>query len=166
MLPDHSHAASVFLWTTEPSGDNEVSIRHSVHAKFRDDKGQALPGTLTIPFVSFLPLEERSQHDVSAGADTELRLDFADLASYVALGEARQRKEDKSLSRSPTPQPPEQRRKFFLRDLDGAITEEIIVPSKRRRTESVLPVTSRPVTRSQSRPRRSSRVQSRGRGSE
>lgn len=163
-LPDHFHAASVSLWTSESSG-NDILIRHSVDAKFRDDQGRAIPGTVTIPFASFLPLKECGKYDIPAHA--ELRLDFADLASYVALGETRQRERDENVSRSPTPQL-EQRGKVLFADLDGAIVDEHVMPSKKRRTGSVgsVPIVSRSRTRSQSRPRRSSRIESQGRASE
>lgn len=158
-LPDFFHAASVSLWTSAFSEANDVLIRHVLDAPFRDASGQALPGAVTIPLASFLPLRERDRYDIPAG--TELRLDFADLASYVELGEARQRERDRTASRSPTPRP-EQRVKVLFADVAGDIVEEHTLPSKRRRTGSVSATTG-PRTRSQSRPRRSSRVASRGR---
>lgn len=163
--PGHCHAASVSLWTSALSEDNDILIRHAVDAEFRNNKGHPVPGAITIPLASFLPLKERDQHDIPAHA--ELRLDFSDLASYVALGEARQRERDESVSRSPTPQP-KQRVRVLFADLDGAIVDEHVMPSKKRRTGSVgsVPTVSRSRTRSQSKPRRSSRIESQGRASE
>lgn len=162
--PGHFHAASVSLWTSALSEDNgnDILIRHAIDAEFRDNKGQPVPGTVNIPLESFLPLKERDQYNIPAHA--ELRLDFSDLASYVALGEARQRESDKSVSRSPTPQP-KQRVRVLFTDVDGAIVDEHTMPSKRRRAGSTA-MTSRPRTRSQSRPRRSSRIRSRSRASD
>jgi len=95
---DHFHAASVSLWTSEFSESNDVFVRHMLDAaKFRDHEGHAMPGAVAIPLASFLPLKERDKHDIPGHA--ELRLDFAGLASYVELGEARQRERDSTISR-------------------------------------------------------------------
>lgn len=150
-LPGHFHAASVSLWTSASAEDDDVLIRHVVDASFRDDKGRALPGAVAIPLASFLPLKERDSYDIPAHA--ELRLDFADLAGYVELGEARQRERDRTASRSPTPQQPEKRVRVLFADTAGAVVEEHTMPSKRRRTGSP-PATARPRTRSQSEPTR------------
>lgn len=113
-----------------------------------------MPGAIVIPRASFLPLKEHDKHDIPGHA--ELRLDFADLATYE-LGEARQRERDSTISRWPTRRS-EHGVKVLFADIAGDLMDEHIMPSKRQRTGSIL-ATFRPRKRSQSQPRRSSRIE-------
>lgn len=165
LAEDHHHAASVSLWTTEPTEDG-IDIHCLMNAqRFRNRDGSHLSGTVAMPFSSFLPIKERSKLPPTA-TDAEVHLNFVDLSEFVRLAEEAQRISDKGISPSPSVSPaaePSPTRPTKLRWLDhqGNVTREAkMIEPKRRRLQSPSRLPVRPQTRPASRPRRSDRLRS------
>lgn len=167
LAEDHHHAASVSLWTTEPTEDG-IDIHCLMNAqRFRNRDGSHLPGIVAMPFSSFLPIKERNKLPSTAiDAEAEVHLDFADLSEFVRLAEVAQRISDEGISPSPSVSPapapsPTRPKKLRWLDHEGNVTREAkMIEPKRRRLQSPSRLPVRPQTRSASRPRRSDRLRS------
>ncbi|KAI0470041.1 hypothetical protein GGR56DRAFT_150516 [Xylariaceae sp. FL0804] len=160
--PGHYHSASLAMWTSSIADDtddtDDIIIRPLLkETVFRNNKGQALPGELSIPFRLLCPSRERPLIP-EAVQDVALRMDFAQLAGFVGAAEERQR-DAEAAAESRSSAVPRRRKIRWLDDEGNTTKERDVAEPKRRRVGSDAEVAERR-TRSTSRPRRSSRLSS------
>ncbi|KAI1155777.1 hypothetical protein F4825DRAFT_11453 [Nemania diffusa] len=174
--PGYYHSASIYLWHQNWSeADRCWDAKPEDPRVFRDAHGEAISGTLELPFEWLMPFSPPDQIP-EAARDAKLHFDFERLAGFITQAEREQRKYDQK----PPPPPPgielaKWKAPKRIWNTDGTIGKTVTfeepqqLPSrKKRRTEEQSDEAvayntrskSRSRSRSQSRPRRSSRRRS------
>ncbi|KAI1748320.1 hypothetical protein F4782DRAFT_534541 [Xylaria castorea] len=131
--PDHSHDATLLLWSSSEPGDGEITIKRSVKMFRKDD--EVMPGALELPFAWFLPLDKRDRIPPSA-QDEKLRIPFESLAEALCRAEKIRQENDAPVVSSL----PAKRREVlrFVEEDTGEVRKQVtLVPEAKRHKKSV-----------------------------